>query len=180
MKNKNGFTLLELLVVVLIIGILAAVALPQYQLSIDKTQFAKMQTMVNAVRKSYQGYVLLHGKGPESFSELDLDIPHEGEEFAPQSFFKCITLPDMYVCMSGGGSSYGGNIRAFKKDLSFIYAEQLLTRTELKDTFKKYCLALRDNARANRLCSEVGTNKIGDTASTPLGNNRDYYQYSIK
>ena len=181
-KNRKGFTLIELLVVVLIIGILAAIALPQYQLAVDKTQFAKMQTMVNAVRKSYLGYVLLHGKGPDSFSDLDLDIPHEGEEFAPRNFFKCITLPDMYLCMAGGGADSSGNVRAFKKDLSFIYMESLLTAKTLKDRFIKQCFALQNNDRANRLCSQMGSDKKTDieSSSTPLGDRRDYYKYTMK
>ena len=181
MKKKKGFTLLELLVVVLIIGILAAIALPQYQLSVDKTQFAKMQTMVNSVRKAYHHYLLIHGKGPKSFDYLHLDFPSGTEEYAPMNFFKCVTLPDMYLCMSRGGEGYSGNVRAFKKDLSFAYVEKLLTSTQLNDTFEKYCSALKGNQRANRLCKSIGSYKeLSNATSTPLGEYMPYYTYDIK
>ena len=121
----------------------------------------------------------MHGKGPQSFSELDLDISHEGEEFAPLNFFKCITLPDMYLCMAGGGTGASGNVRAFKKDLSVIYTETLLKATTLEDQFTKNCFALQDNARANRLCSTVGSNKTGLTnISTPV-DWQNYFKYDM-
>ena len=42
MKNSKGFTLIELMIVIAIIGILAAVAVPQYQTYTKRAQFAEV------------------------------------------------------------------------------------------------------------------------------------------
>ena len=67
-NSRKGFTLLELLVVVLIIGILAAIASPKYQLARDKAEFVKYQSMVTSLRETYNEYVLMHGNGTKDFN----------------------------------------------------------------------------------------------------------------
>ena len=48
--NQTGFTLIELMIVVTIIGILAAIAIPQYQIYIGKTQATRVINELGQLR----------------------------------------------------------------------------------------------------------------------------------
>ena len=51
---QKGFTLIELMIVVAIIGILAAIAIPAYQNYIARAQFAESQTLLSGVKPVIQ------------------------------------------------------------------------------------------------------------------------------
>ena len=70
-KNfKQGFTLLELLVVVLIIGILASIALPQYENSVEKSKASEALIILKSLREQQalcylqKGDTIECGQGP--------------------------------------------------------------------------------------------------------------------
>ena len=75
-KNaQRGFTLIELLVAVLMVGILSAVAVPQYQKAIQKTKYAKMLPLMHSLVSAQKIYYLQHGEYATSFEALDVDLP---------------------------------------------------------------------------------------------------------
>ena len=75
MKNTKAFTLIELLVVVLIIGILTAIALPQYEKAIEKSKATEAFLGLRAIGQAEKIYFLENGTYASSFDLLDVDIP---------------------------------------------------------------------------------------------------------
>lgn len=71
---KKGFTLIEMLIVVLIIGILAAIALPQYQLARDKAKFSTMMDLTNSIASAEQRYYLTNSVFTTDPKMLDIDF----------------------------------------------------------------------------------------------------------
>ena len=69
-KTQRGFTLIELMIVVSIIGILAAIGAPNYQWGIIKAREAVLLEDLYTMRSTIDQYYADQGKYPESLQEL--------------------------------------------------------------------------------------------------------------
>ena len=62
--NQKGFTLIELMIVVAIIGVLAAVAIPQYQNYVARAQVSEALVLASGAKTAVAEYYNTTGKWP--------------------------------------------------------------------------------------------------------------------
>ena len=112
--NNKAFTLIELLVVVLIIGILSAIALPQYRKAVFKARATEMLIIGRSIQKAEQIYKLANGNYTGNLEELDVQMPcsysaYAGSDTSVKSNISC---PNIY------GYVYEGFVSLYLKTVS--------------------------------------------------------------
>lgn len=65
-ESEQGFTLVELMIVVVIVGILAAVAVPIYQANVNKAKASEAEASLGTIRTSLRVYYAANSVYPTS------------------------------------------------------------------------------------------------------------------
>ena len=71
-RLHSGFTLIELMIVVAIIGILAAIGIPQYQNYVARAQVAEALSLATGAKTAVAEYFITNGTFPDSNAAVGL------------------------------------------------------------------------------------------------------------
>jgi general secretion pathway protein G len=95
MRTKSGFTLVEILIVVVILGILAAIVIPQFTEASTEAKTSSLCTDLQTMRSQIELYKIQHndnlpGSGAATFqqsltgqTEVDGDVWVAGDAYGP-------------------------------------------------------------------------------------------------
>ena len=148
-RKQKGFTLLELIIVVAIIGVLAAIAIPQFMIYRARAERA---SVISDCRTIYRGFILYYLE----WQAFPLD---EDEAADPADAFSLTTLKPITDPTEVGGSSIGLNVPAFMSKIGPGGAEKyespsdtlgedqefFLVFPSKSDPNQKYVVAQSDN-----------------------------------
>jgi len=114
-KNPRAFTLVELLIVVVILGILATVVIPVLSSAAHDAKLNTLQGQLKVVREAMQRYNLDHFdvSGQTIEEGISVGIPGLTEQTYPSG---CFELPGTLCANPSGASPLGPYLQAFPKN----------------------------------------------------------------
>lgn len=156
LKN-SGFTLTELLVAVLIIGVLAAAAVSQYTKAVEKTRMTEAITAVESIAKANRLYYMANGTYTRDINELD--VSYGGAEGRYGNLPDRIGKDFVFTASAHGVSGYIA-MASRRVNAADTRGEQVYSLFIMADGSRKCALYSRSSDLQRRLCSEWADNNV--------------------
>ena len=146
-KMSKGFTLLEMLVVVLIIGILAGIALPQYNRAVEKTRLAEALLTASSLQRAIDVYTLtdypssrVNFLNDDPDATLDIDITEnlgcDGHGCGTKDF-NYYAYCDNSSCFIEVARNLDGNVEGLWT--AWLAYKVIYQKNKGENTWTKYC-----------------------------------------
>ena len=131
--------------VVLIIGILSAVALPEYRVAVEKSRAANAMIAAKAVKDAEEIYFMANGQYTDDIRDLDLDVP------VPKDF-------TLYLMKDGDRK-----VEFWRETPEFLYAVVFSFDHRSGSTAGiHYCAAYSSKPQSRRICAAYGPEFLTD------------------
>lgn len=153
----KGFTLMELLIVILIIGILSAVAFPKYQLAVDKSKYNTLMHLVDAVAREQELYYLANGSYSDEKEIAENILPSDFTIYNSYCYANWKQTPPVNICI-GPTNVYGEPFGGGK--VQYIRYYENAPSASGSRVCRVY-LAAPDADRWKKLCSSLGRTRGG-------------------
>ena len=153
MSKKKGFTLIEMLVVVLIIGILAAIAFPKYQLAVLRSRYTQLMVMGDAIHRAQDAYYLAHGKYSLKINDLDITIPGDCTLTNNGGAVSC----PKFSCVVNDGAPFAETLGSAYCTMRIDGSKTIYYMTSsLRRNTKRKCAVSSANDLGKKVCESFG------------------------